>query len=304
MFSEIAYRLRSLFRRERVEDELDDELRFHFEQAVAKGARNGLSRNDAERQARILIGGMDHVKEECRDARGVRPIEALAQDIRYALRMLREKPMFTAFAILTLALGIGANTAIFSIVNAVLLLPLPFPEPDRLVRIRFSNPGLGLHGVLFSLPELEDLRNRAGVFESVTGTCRGSMNMTGGARPERMEVILASANYFAMLGAAPQIGRLFGPEDYTPGLSPAAVISDSLWRRYFSGDPNILGRTIRLEGELYQVAGVLLAGSAILAEPAGPRRTMSMCGSLTGSWRRPIPSRYAAREHFPAHSHG
>jgi predicted permease len=260
VFSDIAYRLRSLFRRGRVEDELDDELRFHFEQAVAKGARNGLSRNDAERQARILIGGIDHVKEECRDARGVRPIEALAQDIRYALRMLREKPMFTAFAVLTLALGIGANTAIFSIVNAVLLRPLPFPEPDRLVRIRFSNPGLGLHGVLFSLPELEDLRNRASVFESVTGTCRGSMNMTGGPQPERLEVILASANYFSMLGAAPQIGRLFGPEDYTPGLSPVAVISDSLWRRYFSGDPNILGRTVRLEGEIYQVAGVLSPG--------------------------------------------
>jgi predicted permease len=257
MLSDVLYRVRSLFRRERVEEELDDELRFHFEQAITKGIHAGLSRDEAVRQARILIGGMSQVKEECRDARGVRLMEILMQDVRYALRMLSQNRVFTAFAILTLALGIGANTAIFSIVNAVLLRPLPFSEPDRLVRIRFSNPGLGLRGVLYSLPELEDLRNRAGVFEYVTGTCRGSVNMTGGAQPERLEVVLASANYFTLLGSTPQIGRLFGPQDYTPGLAPSAVISDGLWRREFSGDPNILTRTIRVEGEAYQVVGVL-----------------------------------------------
>jgi predicted permease len=257
MLSDVMYRLRSLFRRERVEQELNDELRFHFEQAVAKGVRNGLSRDESARRARILIGGMEQVTEECRDARGVQPMEVLMQDLRYAWRMLRQRPAFTVFAILTLALGIGANTAIFSIVNAVLLRPLPFPEPDRLARVRFSNPGLGLHGVLYSLPELEDLRTRTDVFENVTGTCRGSVNMTGGVRPERLEVIMASANYFDTLGVTPQIGRLFGPEDVTPGLAPAAVISDSLWQRDFAGDPNILGRSIRIEGEVHQIVGVL-----------------------------------------------
>src|SRR5215472_346438 len=168
MLSDILYRLRSLFRRGRVEEELDDELRFHFERAMAKGIHSGLTRDEAVRQARILIGGIDQVKEECRDARGVRPMEILIQDIRYALRMLRQKPLFSSFAILTLALGIGANTAIFSMVNAVLLRALPFPEPERVVKIRFSNPGVGLHGVLYSLPELEDLKNRADVFEYVT----------------------------------------------------------------------------------------------------------------------------------------
>jgi predicted permease len=257
MLSDVLYRVRSLFRRELVEEELDDELQFHFEQAITKGLHDGLSRDEAERQARISIGGIAQVKEACRDARGVRLMEILIQDVRYALRMLRQKPAFTAFAILTLALGIGANTAIFSVVNAVLLRPLPFTEPDRLVRIRFSNPGLGLHGVLYSVPELEDLRNSAGVFEYVTGTCRGSVNMTGGERPERLEVVMASANYFAMLGAAPQIGRLFGPQDNTPGFAPSAVISDSLWTQDFSRDPNVLTRTIRIEGEAYQVVGVL-----------------------------------------------
>ena len=260
MLSDVLYRLRSLLQRKRVEEELDDELRFHYEEAVAKGLRNGLSRDEAARRARILVGGIDQLKEDCRDARGVRPIEIVTQDLRYALRTLRQKPAFTAFAIVTLALGIGANLAIFSVVNSVLLRSLPFPEPERLVRIHFSNPGLGLHGVLYSLPELEDLRTRAGVFESVTGTCRGSVNMTGGARPERLEAILGSANYFAMLGVTPQIGRLFAPEDNVPGVAPSAVISDSLWRRDFSGDPAILGRTIRIEGEAYEVVGVLPPG--------------------------------------------
>ena len=143
MLSDVLYRLRSLFYRERVEEELDDELRFHYEQAVAKGLRQGLTRDEAARRARMLIGGVDQVKEECRDARGVRPLENLMQDLRYAVRMLCKKPAFTALAILTVALGIGANSAIFSIVNSVLLRALPFPESDRLVRIHFSNPGLG-----------------------------------------------------------------------------------------------------------------------------------------------------------------
>ena len=182
MLTDIVFRLRSLLRRTRVETDLDDELRFHFEQQVEKLVRSGLTHREAVRRARLMFGGMDQVKEECRDARGVQLIEALLQDIRYALRMLRQKPAFTAVAVLTLALGIGANTAIFSIVNAVLLRSLPFPEPDRLVKIFFNNPGTGLRGVLYSVPELEDLRNRAGVFEYVTGAERGSMNLTGGSQ--------------------------------------------------------------------------------------------------------------------------
>ena len=257
MLTDVIFRLRSLLRRKAVETELDDELRFHFEQQVEKQVHSGLTREEAVRRARLLFGGMDQVKEECRDARGVQLMETLFQDVRYALRMLRKKPVFTIVAVLTLALGVGANTAIFSIVNAVLLRSLPFPEPDRLVRIFFNNPGMGLRGVLYSVPELEDLRNRSGVFEYVTGTERGSINLTGGSQAERLEMLTSSPNYFSMLGATPQIGRLFGSQDYTPGFAPSAVISDSLWRGNFAANPNVLGRTIRLDDGVYTIAGVL-----------------------------------------------
>ena len=255
--SDLLFRLRSLVRRKKVESELDEELRFHFEQQVEKGIRSGLTRDEAVRRARLLVGGIDQVKEECRDARGVRLIETFLQDVRYALRMLRKNPVFTLVTVLTLALGVGANTAIFSIVNAVLLRSLPFPEPDRLVRIFFSSPGAGMHSLLYSVPELDDLRNRSGVFEHVTGTERGSIDMTGGSQTERLEMITASPNYFSMLGVAPQIGRLFGPQDSKPGYAPSAVISDSLWRRDFGGDPKVLGRTIRLDTDAYEIVGVL-----------------------------------------------
>jgi predicted permease len=260
MLSDIIFRLRSLVRRNRVEAELDDELRFHFEKQVEKNIRSGLTREEAVRRARLLFGGMDQVKEECREARGVWLLEHLSQDVRYALRMLRKTPTFTLVAVLTLALGVGANTAIFSIVNAVLLRSLPFPEPERLVRIFFNNPGTGMRRVLYSVPELEDVRNRAGVFEYVTGAERGSIDMTGGAKAQRLEMVTANPNYFAMLGAAPQIGRLFGPQDETPGFAPSAVISDSLWRRNFGGYPRVLGCTIRLDNDPYEIVGVLPPG--------------------------------------------
>jgi len=180
MLSDVSFRLRSLLRRKRVEAELDDELGFHFERQVEKGIRSGLTREEAVRQARLFFGSMDQVKEECRDARGIEFVGSLLQDVRYAMRMLCKQPMFTVVAIWTLAVGVGANTAIFSIVNAVLLRSLPFPEPERLVKILFNDPGMGVRDVLYSVPELEDLRNRAGVFEYVTGRERGSIDLTGG----------------------------------------------------------------------------------------------------------------------------
>src|SRR5580692_9949080 len=187
-------------------------------------------------------------------------METLLQDIRYGLRMLVKKPTFTIVAVLTLALGVGANTAIFSIVNGVLFRPLPYRDPDRLVRIFSNEPGVGLRDVRFSKPELDDLQTRAGVFEDVTPIFEGSENLTGTKQPERVEGVNTSFTYFSMLGVIPQIGRLFGPQDFAPGFAPLAVISDGLWRRAYGADPNVLGRTIRLDGDPTTIIGVLPRG--------------------------------------------
>jgi predicted permease len=184
----------------------------------------------------------------------------LLQDVRYGLRMLVKKPGFTIVAVLTLALGVGANTAIFSIVNAVLLRSLPYRDPDRLVRIFFNEPGVGLRDVRFSKPELDDLQARAGVFEDVTPIFEGSENLTGTKKPERVEGVNTSFSYFSMLGVIPQIGRLYGPQDFAPGFAPEAVISDGLWRRAYGADPNVLGRTIRIDNDPLTIIGVLPRG--------------------------------------------
>jgi predicted permease len=184
----------------------------------------------------------------------------LLQDVRYGLRMLVKKPTFTIVAVLTLALGVGANTAIFSIVDAVLLRSLPYRDPDRLVRIFFNEPGVGLRDVRFSKPELDDLLTRAGVFEDVTPIFEGSEDLTGAKQPERLEAVNGSFSYFSMLGVTPQIGRLFGPQDFVPGFASMVVISDGLWRRAYGADPNVIGRTIRIDNDPHEIIGVLPRG--------------------------------------------
>jgi len=184
----------------------------------------------------------------------------LLQDLRYGLRMLVKKPTFTIVAVLTLALGVGANTAIFSIVNAVLLRSLPYPDPNRLVRIFFNEPGVGLRDVRFSQPELDDLLTRSGVFEDVSPIYEGSEDLTGAGHPEHIEGVNGSFSYFSMLGVTPQVGRLFGPQDFVPGASTEAVISDGLWRRAYGADPNVIGRTLRLDNDPFTIIGVLPRG--------------------------------------------
>src|ERR1700760_1951346 len=184
----------------------------------------------------------------------------LIQDIRYGLRLLRKSPGFTGVAILTLALGIGANTVIFSVINSVLLHSLPFRSPGQLVKISLDDPGVGLTDMLTSVPEWKDLQTRPGVFEDVVIVGGGSVNITGSKEPERLEFVNVTPNYFTMLGAVPEKGRLFGPQDFALGFAEAAVISDGLWSRGFGRDPNILGKGIRLDNDLYTIVGVLPPG--------------------------------------------
>jgi putative ABC transport system permease protein len=184
----------------------------------------------------------------------------LFQDVRYGLRLLWKSPGFTIVAVLSLALGVGANTAIFSIVNAVLLRSLPFSHPDRLVKIVANNRGVGAQDIGLSVPELDDLRTRAGVFDQVTATQGGPTNLTGGERPQHLELLEVSPNYFSMLGTSAHIGRVFGPGDEAPGFAEAAVISDSLWASGFGRDPGVLGRRLQLDNDPYTIVGVLPPG--------------------------------------------
>ena len=199
-------------------------------------------------------------QEESRETWMTQLVSELGQDVRYGFRMLVKKPTLTIVAVLTLALGVGANTAIFSIVDAVLLRSLPYRNPDRLVRVFFNEPGAGLRDVRFSEPELEDLQTRSGVFEDVTPIYEGSEDVIGDGQPERLEGVNGSFSYFSLLGVTPQVGRLFGPRDFTPGFASEVVISDGLWRRAYGADPNIVGRTLRLDNDPFTIIGVLPPG--------------------------------------------
>ena len=181
---------------------------------------------------------------------------SVLRDLRIAARRLRAAPAFTAVAVLTLAFGIGATAAIFTVVEDVLLRPLPFAHPERLVRVTAAFRRLGVDDGGLSPKELFDYRDRAGVFDEIAGVWPITANLTGTSQPERVETLLASPNYFQILGARPQIGRLFGPADYQPGIAPVVVISDGLWRRGFGADPQALGRTLRIDMDVYQIIGV------------------------------------------------
>jgi len=182
---------------------------------------------------------------------------ALWQDVRFAFRGMLKTHGLTAVAVLTLAIGIGANTAIFSIVNAVLLKPLPFHDPGQLVQVQADLPGVGARNITFSEPEYEDLRDRAGIFDAVSVVFPAPANLTGGEHPERIEIVGVSPNYFDLLGARPQFGRLFDKRDIAEGFAEATVISDGLWRREFGSDPGILGRKVRIDNDIYTIVGVL-----------------------------------------------
>jgi hypothetical protein len=197
---------------------LREEMEFHLAEKAAALEADGMTAEHARAEARRRFGNVGLKHEESREIWMTRFVSELGQDVRYGLRMLVKKPTLTIVAVLTLALGVGANTAIFSIVDAVLLRSLPYRDPDRLVRIFFNEPGVGLRDVRFSKPELDDLQTRAGVFEDVTPIFEGSENLTGAGQPERLEGVNGSFSYFSMLGVTPQIGRLFGPQDFAPGF--------------------------------------------------------------------------------------
>jgi putative ABC transport system permease protein len=251
VISDFLFRLRSLFRRRSMEDEMNEELRAHFERQVEKYVRSGLPLAEASRRARLEFGSLDAVKEECRDARGVSLIETTLQDVRYGLRMLGKNRGFTAASVLTLALGIGANTAIFSVANAVLLRPLPYQSPDRLMVI--------LHHAQapVSSANLFDWRSQNHVFESMGAAEAWGPNLTGVDKPESVTAMLVTPDVLAMLGVQPTLGRIFAREEGTPGREHEVVLDYRFWQRQFAGDPKVLGQSMTLDGEKYTVIGVM-----------------------------------------------
>ena len=179
------------------------------------------------------------------------------KDVQFSLRAMWKSPRITITVLATLVLGIGANTAIFSVVDATLLKPLPFRDPGQLVELSADLRGLGARNVGFSVPEFDDLRDRAGTFSEVSVVWRDTCNLTGGDRPERLEFLAVSPNYFRILDASPQLGRLIDFRDTANGIAEAAVISDALWHKEFGGERNVIGRRVRLDNDLYTIVGVL-----------------------------------------------
>ena len=245
----------ALVHRTRVEADMEEELRTHIESRAEHLQRSGIPRVEAERRARVEFGGYHKFKEECRQTLGTHFLESVFQDVRFGLRMLRKSPGFTAVAVLTLGLGIGANTAIFSVVNAVLLRPLPYPEANRLAII-WSSWGKEPRGPA-SGPEVAYFRQRNRAFEEVAGIWVTSGAITGTAEPEQVRSGLVTANFLPLLVDKPQVGRLFAPGDDRGGGPPLMMLTDGLWRRQFGANPAIIGNTVRFNGGNFTVVGVL-----------------------------------------------
>ena len=248
-----------MFRRKRKASDFSSEIEAHLQLESELLREQGLTEEEARATARRSFGNVMHSEEHFYESARWLGWDHFWQDLRYGLRVLRKAPGFTAIAVLTIALGIGATTAIFSVVDATLLHPLPYGQPEQLVTLCDDLPGIGAHDVGMSQPEWQDLQ-RSGIFEHVSPAQFDENNLTGSSRPARVSILIVAPNYFALLGVKPQLGRAFKPEDHSPGLTLEVLISDGLWKRAFGADPNILDKSVRLDTDLYRIVGVMPAG--------------------------------------------
>jgi putative ABC transport system permease protein len=261
MLSDLLYRLRALLRRNAVESELDDELRLHVEKEAAKYERSGLTPDEARRRARLALGGVEQVKEDCRDVRGTRWIEDLAQDLRYGIRQLRFNLGFAAVAICSLALGVGANTAIFQLVNAVRLRPLPVERPWELAEIRIAggNKGMGLNPSRYgglTRPLWEEIQRDHPAFSEVFAWGTESVGVGRASEVQLSSAIRVSGEFFRTLGVSPWRGRLLQPSDETSCPATVAVVSYSYWQRAVGARELDENTTLIVNGEVTQIVGV------------------------------------------------
>jgi macrolide transport system ATP-binding/permease protein len=263
--------LPKLFARKRMEIELDKELRFHFESQVADKMRSGISESDARRLTRLEFGGIEQVKEDCRESRGTLWLESIVQDVRYGLRQLRKSPGFTLTAIIILALGIGANTAIFTLVRGVLERSLPVADPSRLYRVGDQDTCCYFDGFekdngnfdLFPYDLYLELQQSSSEFEPLAALQAGGSSLavrsgSSPAKPLRSEFV--SGNYFATLGVGAYAGRPLIQRDDKPGAAPVLVISYPAWQSDFAGDPGVVGSTVYVQTHPFTVVGITPPG--------------------------------------------
>src|SRR5262247_3899552 len=252
----IRSRLRALFRRKSVLRDIEEELRIHVEMETEINIKRGMPPDEARAVALKSFGALGRNTERGYDIRGGGRLETLWQDLRYGARMLFKQPGFTAIAALTLGLGIGANITIFSVVNAVLLRPLPYPDADRLVFLWSEAPAQNIRERASAYANVADWREQNKSFEDIAASDPAVVTLTGGAEPEQVMSIRASANLFPLLGVAPMLGRTF-TADEAQQKARVVVLSHGLWRRRFGASPGILGQTLEIDGVSSQVIGVM-----------------------------------------------
>ncbi len=240
-------------------DDFSAEVEAHLQHESERLQQQGLREAEARAAAHRNFGNVTQARERFYESGRLLWWDRFWQDVRYGVRMLRRSPGFTLTAVLTIALGIGATTAIFSVVDATLLAPMPYPHPEQLVTIRADFPGLAVRDVGISQPEWQDLQH-SGIFENVSPAWFDENNVTGASQPVSVRLLIVAPNYFELLGVKPHLGRGFHPEDRSPGVLSEILISDGLWKRAFGADPHILGKNIQMDTDLYQIVGVMPAG--------------------------------------------
>ena len=259
--SSLLRRWRALTHKDKLDDELDDELRFHLERDIEENVKDGMTPEEARYAALKSFGGVDQSKEQCRDARGVAPLENTLRDVSYSARVLRKSYVFTAVVVLTLALGIGANTAIFSFANGILLRPLPYPQSDRLAVIDETALKRGIDSMSVSYPNFLDWRDQNTVFEDIGlhfGTSRFALS--GAGEPVEIRGSRITQGMFEILRVSPQLGRTFTADEDRPDQDAVVILGHDLWQKNFGGDPNILGQKIVLSNRARTVIGVMPRG--------------------------------------------
>ena len=269
----LLIRLSNLVTRQSAGQRLQEEIAEHLAFQTEENVRAGMPPAEARRQAALKLGSAEAIREHHHAEQSLPLIENLLFDLRYAVRMLLRSPGFSLIAIATMALGVGATTAIYSVIDATLLHPLPYPNPGELVRIQDDLSGVGAQNAGISIPEWRDLQN-SGIFQSVSVSGTGAdVNLTGSEQPERLSYKHVTPNYFTVLGVDAQVGRTFDPHDATPGFNLEAVISDELWRREFGADPHIVGKALRRDNDVYHVVGVMPRGFRDLGSTSEERKT-------------------------------